>query len=107
MQKTKTKNKSMKTTPIRPTHEIRLAAVKAAIWQNETENGGPRFNVQFSRIYKDGDAWKSSDSFGRDDLLLVSKVADQAHSWIHHQQDQKGLGNKQPPAETVETPPAQ
>ena len=34
------------------------------------------------RLYKNGDTWKESGHFGRDDLLLVSKVADLAHSWI-------------------------
>ena len=92
----------MKTTSTRPTHEVRLGAIKAAVWRNETETGA-RFNVKLSRIYKDGDTWKSTDSFGRDDLLLVSKVADQAHSWIH-QQEQVELGSKQP---LGETPPAQ
>ena len=65
----------------KPVHEVRLGAVKAAIWENQTENG-TRFNVTVSRIYKDGEQWKSTDSFGRDDLLLLGKVCDQAHSWI-------------------------
>lgn len=59
-----------------------MGVVKAAIWKNDTENG-VRFNVTVSRIYKDGDEWKSTDSFGRDDLLVLAKVADRAHSWIH------------------------
>ena len=41
-----------------------------------------RHNVTVSRLYKDGDQWKESNSFGRDDLPLVLKVVDQAHSWI-------------------------
>jgi hypothetical protein len=65
---------------------------------NETENNGPRFNVKLSRIYKDGEAWKSTDSFGRDDLLLVSKVADQAHSWIHQQEQAVPAGGAPAPA---------
>ena len=88
----------------KPAHEVRLGAIKAAVWRNETQTGA-RFNVKLSRIYKDGDTWKSTDSFGRDDLLLLAKVADKAHSWIH-QQEQEESGNKQPPAETTETPPA-
>lgn len=62
-------------------HEIRLEAIKAAIWQNETSNG-TRHNVTVSRLYKDGDEWKQTESFGRDDLLLLAKVVDEAHSWI-------------------------
>ena len=65
----------------KPVHEIRLGRIKVAIWENETENGS-RHNVSISRLYKDGDQWKDSTSFGRDDLLLVAKIADLAHSWI-------------------------
>jgi len=76
----------------KPIHEVRLGTIKAAVWRNETE-AGIRYNVTFSRLYKDGDDWKSTDSFGRDDLLLLSKVADQAHSWIFAQaQDNESAG---------------
>ena len=63
----------------KPVAEVRIGRVKAAIWQNETE-GRTRHNVTFSRLYKDGDQWKSTQSFGRNDLLVLRKVADQAHS---------------------------
>jgi len=69
----------------KPVDEIRLGAVKAAIWKNETE-AGSRFNVTFQRLYRDDDGWKHADGFGRDDLLLLAKVADQAHSRIHELQ---------------------
>ena len=64
-----------------PVHEIRLGAVKAAIWENET-SVGIRHNVTVSRLYKEDEEWRNTDSFGRDDLPLVAKVVDQAHSWI-------------------------
>ena len=41
--------------------------------------------MTFERSYHDGEAWRSSNSFGRDDLLKLAKVADQAHSWITRQ----------------------
>ncbi|MGE3309801.1 MAG: hypothetical protein AB7O66_07515, partial [Limisphaerales bacterium] len=44
--------------------------------------GSVRYNVTFSRSYRDAEHWRSSDSFGRDDLLVVSKLADHAHTWI-------------------------
>ena len=65
----------------KPANEIRLGRIKATIWANETENG-VRHNVSIVRIYKDGEVWKDSSSFGRDDLPLVMKVSDEAHSWI-------------------------
>ena len=79
---TKTKDK--------PANEVRIGAVKAAIWRNDTA-GGVRYNVTFSRIYKDkeDEQWKSTDSFGRDDLLVLGKVADIAHTWIHQQSQER------------------
>lgn len=65
----------------KPAHEVRLGRIKAVIWANEAENG-IRHNVQFRRLYKQGDNWEQSDSFGREDLLLLGKVADLAHTWI-------------------------
>jgi hypothetical protein len=65
-----------------PIHRVRISRVQAAIWQNSGENG-PWYNVTFSRSYKDAnDEWKSTDSFSVDDLLLLAKVADEAHTWI-------------------------
>ena len=65
-----------------PVHEVRLGRIKAAVWENTTENG-VRHNVTLSRLYKDGNQWKDSTSFGRDDLPLVIKVADMAHTWVY------------------------
>ena len=66
----------------KPVDEIRIGRVKATIWRNGTEEQ-PRHNVTFSRLYKDGDGeWKSTQSFGRNDLLVLGKVADFAHSRI-------------------------
>ena len=67
----------------KPVAEVRVGAVKAAIWPNQSDSGVVRYNVTFSRIYKDGEGnWKSTSSFGRDDLLVVAKVADMAHTKI-------------------------
>ena len=68
----------------RPVHEVRMGRVRAAIWENDTQNG-TRHNVTFARLYRDGEQWKDSSSFGRDDLPLVAKVADQVHTWIYQQ----------------------
>ena len=74
----------------KPVHEIRLGRIKAAIWANETDNG-TRHNVTITRLYKDGDEWKTSTSFGREELPLVAKIADMAHTWIY-QQGQESTG---------------
>ena len=65
----------------KPVTEVRIGRVKATVWKNGTEDQ-PRYNVTFSRLYKDGDQWKSTQSFGRNDLLVLRKVADLAHTRI-------------------------
>ena len=89
----------------KPQHEIRLGSVKAAIRRIESE-ADARINVKLGRIYKDGDDWKSVDSFGRDDLLVVGKVADMIHTWIH-QQEQNDANAKRVPTKNLELPPGE
>ena len=67
-----------------PAHEIRFGLIKALVWQNQTKMG-ERFQVTIVRLYKNGDRWVESSNFGRDDLPLVAKAADLAHSWIFQQ----------------------
>ena len=71
-----------------PVAEVRIGRVKAAIWQNETA-GRTRHNVTFSRLYKDGEQWKTTQSFGNNDLLVLAKVADRAHSRIFELSQEK------------------
>jgi hypothetical protein len=81
----------------KPVHEIRLGSVKAAIWANDTDNG-VRYDVTIARLYRDNDEWKTTSSFGRDDLPLVVKVADQAHTWILTEARSERNESKQPAA---------
>jgi len=73
---------SDRSTQARPVHEIRVGRIKAAIWGNEGEHG-VRYSVTVSRVYKDkDDRWQTTHAFQRDDLLLLGKVLDFAHTWI-------------------------
>lgn len=73
------------TTKTRPVHEIRLGRIKVAIWGKQLE-GHTRYNATFARLFKEeGKTWQDSSSFGREDLPLLAKVADLAHTWIHGQ----------------------
>ncbi|TWU34914.1 hypothetical protein [Novipirellula artificiosorum] len=91
---TTTQSKQSEKPPVRPVHEIRLGRIRAAIWENETTEG-TRFNVTLSRLYKDGDNWKDSSSFGRDDLLLVAKIVDQCHTWIFSKSGSHGESSEE------------
>jgi hypothetical protein len=66
----------------RPAHEIKLGAIRASIWSNRSERQEVWFNVSIARLYRDGDQWKTTTSFSRDDLPLVSKAAEMAYAWI-------------------------
>ena len=46
----------------KPVDEIRIGRVKATTWRNGTDE---RHNVTFSRLYKDGDQWKSTQSLAQ------------------------------------------
>ena len=67
-----------------PVHKIRHGAISASIWRQETEKG-PMFNVSIQRSYKEGEEWKSSTSFGSQNLLVVSLIATRAFEWISDQ----------------------
>ena len=68
----------------KPASRISLHPVSAAIWRNQNQKGDAFYSVTFERSYKDEDGkWQASNSFSLSELLLLSKVADQAHSKIY------------------------
>lgn len=78
------KNQASARSNQKPSHKIRHGAVSASIWLQETDKG-PIFNVTFQRSYKDGDDWKNSNSFGKQNLLVLSLIAARAFEWISSQ----------------------
>ena len=74
-----------------PFKTLRLGRIKAAIWENSSDQRA-FFNVTFARTYVDEEKkFHDVDSYGRDDLLLLAKLADQAHTIIcERQQSSRG-----------------
>jgi hypothetical protein len=70
--------------PRKPVHEIRRGLIKARIWRRRTRSG-MRHSISITRLFRNGDTWKESTRFGRDDLPLAMHVLDLAHSWIFKQ----------------------
>lgn len=65
-----------------PVKTFRLGRIKAAVWENEADRK-TFYNVTIARTYvDDAKNYHDTDSFGRDDLPLVAKLADQAHTFI-------------------------
>jgi len=80
---TQNRNSSGSSAPVKT---LRLGRIKAAVWENGADQR-TFYNVTFARTYMDEDKkFHDADSFGRDDLLLLSKLADQAHSFICERQ---------------------
>ncbi len=75
-------------------HVVRFGLIKVQIYEKKTP-AGLRHNVSLCRLYRNGDQWVESKVFGRDDLPLVAKAVDQAHTWIFAQSQ----GNPSPAPE--------
>jgi hypothetical protein len=68
----------------KPISKISLYPVSAAIWRNQNEKGAS-YSVTFERSYKDDKGkWQSSATFNANELLLLAKLADQAHTEIYN-----------------------
>ncbi|WP_145364513.1 hypothetical protein [Stratiformator vulcanicus] len=64
----------------KPVKKFQLRGISASIFENRSEKGSPFHKVSITRTYKDGDEFKTTGSFGRDDLPLVEALARQ--SWF-------------------------
>lgn len=64
-----------------PMHEIRHRRIRATIWRNLTTNG-PMYAVTVTRAFKKDEVWHDSHTFGFDDILIVAKLLNDAHSYI-------------------------
>lgn len=95
----------MKIDSSKPVDQIRRGTVKAAIWKNVVDMGNnsrPIYSATFQRLYRDGEKkWQSTESFGRDDLLLLAKVAERTFERIHElQQSERSSGTGSDPSQT-------
>ncbi len=70
----------------KPVKKIKLGSIQASIWENQSDNGKPWFNVVVTRTYRDGEELKDTNSFGHNDLPVVSKAMDFAYGWIWKRQ---------------------
>ncbi len=72
----------------KPVQQFRLHGISGSVFENRSEQGTPYFKVTISRTYKDGDEFKTTTSFGRDDLPVVASIAYQAWLWIMERESQ-------------------
>ena len=71
----------------KPVHEIRLGLIKVTVRRSRTRSG-LRHTVSVVRLYRNGDLWKHSTHFGRDDIPAVRLALDKAYTWIYQHGNQ-------------------
>jgi hypothetical protein len=77
----------------KPVHVIRLRGISASIFENKAKVDGRDVTfhkVSVQRAYKDGDDWKNTTSFGRDDLPVMTLVTQRAYEWILEAEAKRG-----------------
>ena len=84
-------NKPSKTDTNNLVAKVRLRGITASIFANQSESGSTFHKVSIQRTYKDGDEFKTSTTFGRDDLPLVQQAAHSAWLEIMKQESKASL----------------
>ena len=77
----------------KPVKVFRLRGVSASVFANDakTERGPVTFHkVSLQRTYRDGDEWKQTTSFGRDDLPIAGLLLKQAWQFILETEAKRG-----------------
>ena len=70
----------------KPVYQIRLSAIRAAIWLNQSDKTDESwFTVTVTRSYRDKEQFKDTTTFRRDDLPIVVKALEMAYAWIWEQ----------------------
>ena len=77
-----------------PVETIRMGGVKASVWENHTRNG-PVLSVTLVRTYWDGQAFRDTKSFRRDDLLVAAEACRHAFNWVVEYERQLQEAQKQ------------
>ncbi len=63
-------------------HELSRGLIRVRIWRKRTRSG-LRHSITAVRLFRNGDVWKESARFGRDDIPLLRLLLDEAHTWIY------------------------
>lgn len=75
--------------PAKPIRAFRRGLIKVRVWRKRTRSG-LRHTVSVVRLFRNGDVWKESTRFSRDDIPLMRLVLDDAHTWIYEQCQRDG-----------------
>ncbi|REK08649.1 MAG: hypothetical protein DWQ37_20135 [Planctomycetota bacterium] len=77
----------------KPVKVFRHRGVSASVFENQSKNADRPVTfhkVSLQRTYKDGDAFKTTTSFGRDDLPVCMHVMQQAWAYVLDAESKRG-----------------
>lgn len=63
-------------------HEIRHGLIKVRICSRPSSTG-VRHTLSIVRLYRNGDVWKESTRFAREDIPLMQLTLFEAYQWMH------------------------
>lgn len=69
-----------KETNNKPVKKLQLRGISASVFENKSENGILFYKVSITRTFKDGDEFRTTNTFSRDDLPIVRELTRQA--WL-------------------------
>ena len=71
--------------PKKPVEKFRYRGLSASVFENVSKKEGqsaPYFKVVFDKTYKQGESYRSTGSFGREDLPVLEHLARKAWEFI-------------------------
>lgn len=69
----------------RPVWERRMGRITCSVWSQQNDQGKTWYSVSISRIYREDNSWKRSNSYGLNDLPLITRLSEMAMDWIYFQ----------------------
>lgn len=77
----------------KPVEKFQLRGISASVFENTTEDGNVYYKASVTRTYKDGDQFKSTSVFSRDDLPIVELLTRKA--WVSIMSREADAGSKE------------
>lgn len=77
----------------KPVKSFRLRGISASVFENHAKSADRDVTfhkVSLQRTYRDGDEWKTTTSFGRDDLPIACLLLEQAWQFILETEANRG-----------------
>ena len=80
--------------------------IKAAIWENQSQQGHTYYSTRISRHYRDDEGWNETQTLYVNHLPLARLANDKAFEFIHEKMGELSKQHTEGKEETEPSPPA-